>query len=183
MQLPGYDTVRAPARMWLPAVMCLAVLAGYGAVAVLRRYSRHGRVAMCVLAVAVIVEGWSFDGTMEVPKPMRAGAIPPGALVLDLPIEQGYWNALPQYRAVLGGYRTINGYSGYEPTYYDPLRHTIANMRPGALDPYRRFSDLYLIIRPGQDINVTRWLTTEPGTEHLFDIEQARIYRMPRLQD
>ncbi len=154
-----------------------------GAAAVLRRHSRHERALMSALAVAVVVEGWCFDGTMLVPRPMRAGVIPPGALVLDLPREQGYGNALPQYRAVLGGYRTINGYSGQEPRDFDALRHQIAEMRPGTLDSYRRWSDLYLIIRPGQDLNVWRWLTTQPGTEHLFDIEQVRIYRMPRLQD
>ena len=98
-------------------------------------------------------------------------------------MEQGYVNAVPQYRAVLGGYRTIDGYSGYEPPHFDPFRHALAEMRPGALDSYRRSADLYLIIRPGANGNVTRWLTTQSGTEHLFDVDDARIYRMARLRD
>jgi hypothetical protein len=120
---------------------------------------------------------------MRAPRPMRAGVIPPGATVLDLPMEEGYANAVPQYRAVLGGYRTINGYSGYEPPWFTPLRHAIAEMQPGALDSYRRSSDLYVIVRPGENMNVARWLTMQSGTAHLFDIDGAKIYRMARLQD
>ena len=183
MELPGYDSVRVPARTWLPGVLCLAVLAGFGAAAILRRSPRHRRILMAGLAVAIVFEGWFADDTKMVPRPMRAGAIPSGAVVLDLPMEEGYANDVPQYRAVLGGYRTINGASGYEPPFFTPLRHAIADMRPDALDSYRRASDLYLIIRPGEDINVARWLTTQRGTEHLFDVDEARIYRMARLQD
>jgi hypothetical protein len=183
IELPGFDSVRVPARTWLPAVLCLAMLAGFGTAAILRRYSRHRRMLVTALAAAIVFEGWCFDGTMMAPRPMRAGAIPPGAVVLDLPMEEGYWNAVPEYRAVLGGYRTINGYSGYEPPHFTPLRHAIAELDPGPLNAYRRSSDLYLIIRPGENGNVARWLTTQRGTEHLFDIDQARIYRMARLQE
>lgn len=183
MWLPGFESVRVPARMWLPAVLCLAVLAGCGVATMLQRYVRHRRILIIGLAVAIVAEGWTVDQTKTAPRPMRAGVIPSGAVVLDLPMEEGYANNVPQYRAVLGGYRTINGSSGYEPPFFTPLRHAIAEMHPDALESYRRASDLYLIIRPGEDINVTRWLTTQSGTEHLFDLEDARIYRMARLQE
>ena len=183
MALPGFDSVRVPARTWLPAVLCLAVLAGCGVATMLERYLRHRRMLVAGLVVAIVFEGSFYDRTYLVPRPMRAGTIPPGAVVLDLPMEEGYWNAVPQYRAVLGGYRTINGYSGYEPPFFTPLRHALADMVPGALDSYRRSSDLYVILRPGQDVTVARWLTTQRGTEHVFDVGEARIYRMARLPE
>ena len=183
MALPGFDSVRVPARTWLPAVLCLAVLAGCGVATMLQRYVRHRRRLVAGIAMAIVFEGWTYDQTHLVPRPMRGGAIPQGAVVLDLPMEEGYWNAVPQYRAVLGGYRTINGYSGYEPPFFTPLRHALADMVPGALDSYRRSADLYVIIRPGQNANVTKWLTAQDGMEHLFDVDQARIYRMGRLPE
>jgi hypothetical protein len=183
MQLPGFDSLRVPARMWLPAVLCLAVLAGFGAAALLGRYARYRRALVPACAAAIVIEGWCADAVVAAPRPMPEGLIPAGAIVLDLPIEEGFWNAIPEYRAVLGGYRTVNGYSGYEPAHFTPLRHAIADMVPHTLDGYRRAADLYLIVRPGQDPNVTRWLTSQPGTEHLFDVDQARIYRMMRLQE
>lgn len=183
MALPGFDSVRVPARIWLPAVLCLGILAGCGVARMLEQYVRHRRILVTVLVMAILFEGSIYDQTYLVPRPMRAGVIPPGAVVLDLPMEEGYWNAVPQYRAVVGGYRTINGYSGYEPPFFTPLRHALADMVPGALDSYRRASDLYVIIRPGQDAGVARWLTTQPGTEHLFDVDDARIYRMARLTE
>ena len=137
IELPGAQSIRVPARAWLPAVLSLAMLAGFGTVSVLRRYPRHPRALVGLLALLIVTEGWFFDGTMAAPRPMRQGAIPEGAVVLDLPIEDGFAGAAPQYRAVVGGYRTVNGYSGYEPAHYYPLRRAIADFQPDALDRYR----------------------------------------------
>ncbi|MBI4887990.1 MAG: hypothetical protein HY824_12925 [Acidobacteria bacterium] len=115
------------------------------------------------------------------PPPMRGGAIPAGATVLDLPIDEGFQNAVPQYRAVMGGYRTVNGYSGYEPAHFNPLRHAIADGLPDALDAYRRRGDLYVIIRPGVPATVARWVAQLPGAGHLFDVGPVAIYRLPGM--
>ena len=112
---------------------------------------------------------------------MRHAAIPPGAVVLDLPIDEGFHSAVPQYRAVLGGYRTINGYSGYEPRHFTPLRRAIANLHPDALDRYRRIEPVYVIVRSGVDPLVGRWVATHPRAEHLFDLDDAKVYRLPRI--
>jgi hypothetical protein len=181
IQVPGVTSVRVPARAWFPAVLCLAMLAGFGAAFLFRRYARHARWMLVALAVSIVAEGSFFDGTVEVPRPMRAGVIPPGALVLDLPMDEGFQNAVPQYRAVVGGYRTINGYSGYQPGHVYPLRRAIADLVPDVLDSYRRLDDLYVIVRPGLEAPVARWIASHPGAEHLFDLDQARVYRLPRL--
>ena len=181
MELPGVDSIRVPARAWLPAMLCLAMLAGFGTAVLLRRYVQQRRTVLLALALLIVAEGSFGDGTMAVPRPMRRGAIPQEALVLDLPVEQGFANAIPQYRAVIGGYRTINGYSGYEPAFFNPLRHAIADQVPDALDAYRRAGDLYVIVRPGLEPPVARWITSHPGAEHLFDLDDVQLYRLPRV--
>ena len=109
IELPGVNNMRVPTRAWLPGVLSLATLVSFGAASVFRRYPRHARTVLVLLALLIVTEGWFADGTRAVPRPMREGAIPQGAVVLDLPMEQGLWNAVPQYRAVRGGYRTVNG--------------------------------------------------------------------------
>ena len=180
MELPGVNSMRVPVRAWLPGVLSLAMLAGFGAASVLRRYPRHARTVLVLLALLIVTEGWFADGTRAVPRPMREGTIPQGAVVLDLPMEQGFWNAVPQYRAVVGGYRTVNGYSGYEPAHFYPLRQAIADFLPDALDSYRRVADLYVIIRPELIPPVAHWIESRPGAEHVFDVDDARIYRLPQ---
>ena len=181
IELPGAQSIRVPARAWLPALLSLAVLAGFGAASVLRRYPRHARMVLVALTLSIVTEGWFFDGTMAAPRPVRQGAIPEGAIVLDLPMDEGFANAVPQYRAVVGGYRTVNGYSGYQPAHFYPLRRAMADLQPDALDTYRRRDDLYVIIRPGLDPLVARWVASLPGAEHLFDLDLAKVYRLPRL--
>jgi hypothetical protein len=132
------------------------------------------------IALLIVIEGWCVDRIVEAPRPMRPGAIPEGATVLDLPIEEGFHNAVPQYRGVVGGYRTVNGYSGYLPPHFTPLRRAIGDVIPNALDDYRRDGDLYVIVRPGLSIVIARWVATLPGAEHLFDVEDSRVYRLPQ---
>ena len=181
IELPGVTSIRVPARAWFPALLCLTMLAGFGAAAVLARAPRHARVVALALAVAIVAEGSFFDGTMEAPRPLRTGTIPEGATVLDLPWDEGYQNAVPQYRAVVGGYRTLNGYSGYQPAHVYPLRRAIADLVPGALDSYRHRADLYVIVRPDVDLFVARWIAMQPGAEDLFDLDAVRVYRLPRF--
>src|SRR5207244_2082651 len=180
MELPGLRSIRVPARAWLPGVLCLAMLAGYGAAALFTRFAPRRRPLLAALAVLIVFEGWFSDRTQPVPRPLRAGAIPPGALVLDMPMDEGFFNAIPQYRAVVGGYRTINGFSGYEPPHFNPLRHAIADGYPYALDPFRRLADVYVIFRSGPDTG-GRCIVDLPGGQRLFDLGDASVYRLPRL--
>lgn len=176
VQLPGFSGVRVPARLWLPATVCLAVLAAFGSLALVRR-----RALVAVVLVAIAAEGWFYDVRQQVPAPTPPGLVPAGALVLDLPIDEGFWNAIPQYRAVLGGYRTLNGYSGYEPRHFNGMRHAIADRVPDALDPYRRLADLHVFIRPGTDPHVARWIEEHPDAERRQVSADLEVVRLPRL--
>jgi hypothetical protein len=183
VRIPGMQSIRVPARAWFPAILGLSVLAAFGTVALLQRYRRHASAVLVCIALLIVAEGWCMDRIVEAPRPIRRGTIPEGATVLDLPIEEGFHNAVPQYRGVVGGYRTVNGYSGYLPPHFTPLRRAIGDVIPNALDDYRRDGDLYVIVRPGLSVIIARWVATLPGAEHLFDVEDSRVYRLPRLPD
>lgn len=177
LQLPGAQSIRVPARAWLPASVCLAVCAGFGAAWLARR----GRVKwlLAPLAVLIVAEAWFVGPVMNAPTAMML-AVPADAMVLDLPISAGYGNADPQYLAVLGNYRVINGYSGYYPPYFPALRDALAAHRPAALAPFRALADLYVVIRPDVEKQLVTWLETQPGVERLPDSATWRVYRLSR---
>jgi hypothetical protein len=132
-------------------------------------------------ALAIIAEGWFSDRHVPAPDAVTAGVIPADAVVLDLPIEEAFWNAIPQYRAVRGGYRSVNGYSGYQPDHFQPTRRAIADLRPDALTPFRIVADLYVIVRPGTLPEVARWVSEHPGAERLHVGPDAEIFRLARM--
>ncbi len=185
LQLPGASSIRVPARAWLTAAVCLSVLAAFGTAALLRRLQARPvvppRILLASVVVAIVAEGWFSDRHVPAPSPMASGVIPAGAIVLDLPMDEGFWNALPQYRAVLGGYRSVNGYSGYEPPHFQPMRRAIADLRVDALNPYRFLADLYVIVRPNTAEHVVRWVRDHPGAAQVHDGADADVFRLPRL--
>ena len=182
LRLPGMQSMRVPARAWLPAVLCLSVLAAFGTAVLLQRFKRHAQILLLMVALLVVYEGWFVDRIVPAPQPMRPGVIPEGAVVMDLPIEEGMHNAIPQYRGIVGGYRTVNGYSGYLPPHFTPLRRAIADLSTAELDAYRRLEDLYVVVREGLPAPMARWIAMQSGAEHLFDIEGGRVYRLPQIR-
>jgi hypothetical protein len=177
LQLPGAQSIRVPARAWLPATLCLAVCAGFGAAWLAGR--RQTRWLVALFAVLIVAECWFVAPTMKAPDAVRLG-VPPGAIVLDLPIGQTYQNADPQYLAVLGDYRVVNGYSGYAPPHFAPLRHALADHRPEAFAPFRQRADLYVVVRPDVEKPFVRWLETLQGIARLPDAGAWRLYRLTR---
>ena len=177
--VPGSSSVRVPARAFELAVLCLAVTAGAGA-AVLFARSRRRSVGI-VLAAAVLAEGWFIDVAPMVPEPLPAGTIPAGSLVMDTPLGANVDNVPAEYFAVMSGYRVINGYSGYAPAYFAPLREAMAAHRDEALDAFRKYQDLYVIIRPVIDAPFVRWLETQKGVETVATSPSWRVYRLPHL--
>jgi hypothetical protein len=177
--LPGSSSVRVPARAFELTVLCLAVSAGAGA-ALLMKQSRWRWIGIA-LATMVVAEAWFTDVTPRVPDPLPAGTIPAGSLVMDTPLGATADNVPAEYFAVMSGYRVINGFSGYAPPYFGPLREAMAQHRDGAFDTFRRYQDLYVIIRPIVDAPFIRWLETQKGVETTAASPAWRVYRLPRI--
>ena len=178
LQLPGLQSIRVPSRAWLPATLCLAVLAGFGAAWLATRRRRQWVIAPLVLLL--VAEGWFVGPTMEVPGALPV-FIPANAQVLDLPISAGYGNADAQYLAVLGHYRVVNGYSGYAPSHFGALRNALADHRVEAFVPFRQRADLYVVARPDLEPQFVTWLESLPDPQRLIDFGRWKLYRLPRL--
>src|SRR5438132_7050604 len=150
VKLPGARSIRVPARAWLLATLGLAVCAGFGAawLAPSERSESSGlasrvrlRWALVPLAVMIVAEGWFTGPLVEAPVPVPL-YLPDNSVVLDLPITTDYRNADAQYRAVMGNYRVVNGYSGYSPPDYPQLVAAINEHRSSVFTPYRQRADL-----------------------------------------
>jgi len=178
-QFPGGQSIRVPARAWIVATLCLSVCAGAGAAYVTAR--RRMRWPVVPIALAIVAEGWFVAQTFEVPVPSRTLRVPEGAIVLDLPLYEGFENAVPQYLAVMSGYRVVNGYSGYVAPHFGPLRDALAAQRPVALEAFRGRGDLHVIVRPSADPALVRWVEGQPGIEQVSADGAVRLFRLPRM--
>jgi len=171
VKLPGARSIRVPARAWLLATLGLAVCAGFGAAWLASR----GRLRWLLvpLAVMIVAESWFTGPLVAAPVPVQL-YLPDNSIVLDLPITTDYRNADAQYRAVMGNYRVVNGYSGYSPPDYVPLVTAINEHQATALAPLRQRADLYVIVR-GND----PWIEMQPGVEGVTRFADWKVYRLP----
>jgi hypothetical protein len=178
MRVPGVQSIRVPSRAWLPATLCLAVCAGFGAAWLAER--RRSRWVIAPFALLIVAEGWFVGPAVQVPTALPL-YIPPNAQVLDLPISDGYGNADSEYLAVLGNYRVVNGYSGYAPPHFGALRNALADHRPEAFVPFRQRADLYVVARPDLEPQFVTWLDSLHDPQRLMDFGRWKLYRLPRL--
>jgi len=178
MHLPGVQSIRVPSRAWLAATLCLAVCAGFGASWLAAR--RPTRWLIAPFAVLIVAEGW-FVGPVVQPPTALPVYIPANAQVLDLPLSAGYGNADPQYLAVLGNYRVVNGYSGYAPPHFGALRNALADHRPEAFAPFRERADLYVVFRPDLEPQFLTWFESLHDPQRVIDFGKWKLYRLPRL--
>src|SRR5436190_1732920 len=130
----------------------------------LRSWRPRLRWVLVPLAVMIVAESWFVGPVVPVPVPVQL-YLPDDAVVLDLPITAAF-NADAQYRAVMGNYRVVNGYSGYSPPDYLELVAAINEQRSPVFTPFRRRADLYVIV-PVDDVapSVVPWLDMQPGVE------------------
>ena len=137
--VPGYDGLRVPARFGMVAGCLLAALGGY-ALARLARWPRYGSVALGIVAIAFLAEGfavpqpvnlsWASSQRYAAPWPTvhrlnegplayrHALLMPADTVLLELPFGDQAWDLRYVYYAGLHGKRIVNGYSGYFPDGY-----------------------------------------------------------------
>ena len=120
MSLPGADSLRVPARFWMITVLCLAILMGLLVSRVLGRISRPAmRAIMVVLGCGLLIDGWARIPVVDAPDMLWADRLA-RTTALELPIEEV--DTAAGLRAAEGGWRAVNGYSGYRPPSYDVIR-------------------------------------------------------------
>ncbi|HEX6064138.1 MAG TPA: hypothetical protein VFZ04_07950, partial [Longimicrobiales bacterium] len=179
---PVVDNLRVTSRFWLPVLVCLSVLAGGGLAVLIRQYPRASKAITAVAAVLILAESWFFDTPDRAPVPMDNGLIPHGALVLDVPLDSFDWNTRAQYRAVMGEYHSVNGYSGYVLPGFSALAQNINARRDQALDELRRRNTLYVLVAFEQDPTLAPWIAGQSGAERVSRSGAFELYRLPELR-
>jgi hypothetical protein len=101
-------------------------------------------------------------------------------LVLDVPIGGGLEDMDAGYRAVVGGYRSIDGYSGYFPLHYGAVVESVRRHDPRVVEAYRALDDLYVIVRSSAGAADRTWFEAQPGAVSLWSADGWRLFRLPR---
>lgn len=182
LHVPGVTGIRAPARFWMLAVLSLSVLAGFG----ITRLGR-GRAAWMVAGVAsaaIVFEGWVRVPAVPVhPFPFVQPDIV-DAMVLELPLDSPDANTAAVLRATTGGYRTFNGYSGYEAPHFVPMRAGLRWRDPGIVTAIRQRGDLHVSVLSSNADGWRAWLARTYGSGALLvgESPERALYKLPRLQ-
>jgi hypothetical protein len=178
--LPGVNGLRVPSRFWLITLLCLTVAMGLVVADVLRGRSRIVKaLAVAVLAAVVLADGWA---------PLPVAALPPqvanperlaGKVVFEMPPDSGARDVAAQYRAVVGGWRTINGYSGYAPKYYSALRDAARFEEDQLFPPLRARGDLEVIV-PRDAPGLREAVQRQPGAVLVGEGAWEWQFHLPR---
>jgi hypothetical protein len=162
MLLPGSDGLRVPARFWAVAVLCLSVAAGLVVAELLkRRAARFASIGVPLLAVAVLADGWATIPSQPLPPDVPNRAALAGRTVLELPLGIAE-DIAAQYHAILGGWRSVNGYSGYFPSYYTILTEASRENVDVLFAPLQALGDLEVVV-PNDDRDHQMLTRRQPG--------------------
>lgn len=143
--VPGFRSVRVPARYAMIAGLFLAVAAGHGASALGRS---QGRTALAVAAALILADGaalplpinhaWAqreatppsrvYPAAGAPPVYARLAAMPPATVVAEFPFGDAAWEIRYVYYSAAHWKRIVNGYSGAFPPGY--LRRAARLQRP-----------------------------------------------------
>jgi hypothetical protein len=177
--LPGFSSLRVPGRFWLLATVCLAVVVGLVVQAVLRNRAGIARGALIgALSVGILADGWEWH--------LPFGAVPPGPpdaarlrnqLVMYLPIG-GIRDVFPTYFAVLHGWRSVNGYSGFAPNHYDGVGYAAKLELDATFQYFRSRADLHVVVAADAP-RLRALVERQPGVERIAQSATATQYRLP----
>ncbi len=117
--------MRVPARFGIFVGMTLAILSGYGAARLLRRWPRWQAVLTVAMVTAAIVEAFPrmpLHSVWRQPPPIYAKIPEPHAVLAEFPMpadDTGVSvDTVYMYFSTFHWHRLINGYSGYYPSSY-----------------------------------------------------------------
>lgn len=180
LSLPGFDSLRVPARFWLMTTICLSVVAGLVVAEFVRRRSRGASaIAATLVGLAVLGDGWvDRIHAAALPAPVPGADRLAGATVLEAPPDLLPHGPRAVFRAVAGGWRTINGYSGWWPGYYAALVAAGRIESDGMVTPFQRFGELHVLV--SQDAPRLRALIErQPGATRVASDDALVLYRLP----
>jgi hypothetical protein len=139
VKLPGFASLRAPARFAMPMALMLAVAAGLAWARIRPSGGRRARWATPALAALIVAESWVAPTAAIAPHPSFAWPEACAGLPrLELPFGDIESGAAVQHRALRDGVRSVNGASGFEPPFVIALQLASERRDTPALVPLAR---------------------------------------------
>jgi hypothetical protein len=155
--VPAFDGLRAPARVGIFVIFCLAILAAYGQSALEKAFSPRTRRALVVaIPVVLLLEYWVAPLPLTAYPSMSPPLYTwlkkqPAGVVAEFPMPQP--NRLPgneprfEFMSTFHWMPLINGYSGYYPASYINRLERLSNMpEPAALESLVGSGVRYVIV-------------------------------------
>ena len=175
--LPGFGGLRVPTRMYMLAVLCLAIAAGI-AFAYIRERIRWRRALAVLVLAGLAVEGAIAGMPLGFP-PGDLAPVERTARVLVLPYEDGRQSVFAMYRSMSHRLPVINGYAGYLPSSADVVEWGLRRRDPTILTELRRGHPLYVVVAATESAG--QWTAFMDAQQAQFTgIQSAgRVYLMP----
>ena len=187
MNVPGFSSLRVPARFWMMSVLCLSVI---GAILFDRLGSRVSRLRpgmVALIVVGVMAEAWILKFPAEpVPEIWRTSeCVPPAGssgAVMELPLGDIVGDVGAMYRSIAHGRPTINGYSGYFPPHYDTLRFGLNLRDRDVLTQLAAHGLEYIVIDRGhrQERALRRYVAGMGGAELVCTGNALALFHITR---
>jgi hypothetical protein len=115
--------------------LCLAVAGALAFTRFVPKLPRRRTLVTGLIAAGLLADAWPVGMAVApaaVPPACRAGGVQPVAY-LQLPIGQVVWDVAAMNRAMALGLPSVNGYSGFNPSYYFALQYGLSALDPAAL--------------------------------------------------
>ena len=111
VHLPGFDSLRVPARFAMLATLCFATAAGLAFARIAPRQNQSRWLVAAVAIIGLMADGWMRTMPLAAPPGRLMLADLPQALMLALPANQGQIDVAAMYRQTVHGRPIVNGYS------------------------------------------------------------------------
>ena len=183
MYLPGFNSLRVPARFWMTVTLCLAVI---GAMVFARLTEKLGRLrlaAAAIVAFGVLADTWMTAMPLAAtPKPFAAlvcGGMANGPIV-ELPLGQTYPDVAAMYRQMSHHRPLVNGYSGYFPPHYAALRFGLMLRDHDVLSQLaaRGVTDIVVDRESDSDGHWDRYVASHPHAALICTEGKQSLYRV-----
>jgi hypothetical protein len=164
MNLPGFNGMRVPARLWMVSLLCLAMVSAL----VVSRIDSRGwrRFAVAAAVAGMLLDGWPRVFALAGAAPMRVTTIDARAR-LGLPLAQNETETM--YGAIAQGRPVFNGYSGYTAPQHAAMRDLLEHYDPRILSRLAATSTIEIVIESANDVDGgwRRYVGAVPGARRV----------------
>jgi hypothetical protein len=176
MNLPGFNGMRVPARLWMLSILCLAVVA---ALVISRLESRRLRRAVVLVATAgVLLDGWPRAFPIAWVPAMRSTTTGANAR-LGLPLRENETETM--YGAIAQARPVFNGYSGYFAPQHFAMRYLLERHDPRILARLAASAPIEVVVEAARDADGawSRYVEGHDGARRVDARPEWTSYELP----